>query len=317
MSCPGTSDAAPRASVCSAAVRATAAVLAATVVLSLIFTSDALARSGAPRLMTIGKSPERPFTDGRDLLWRRADGSAVVVDPRTGRRRTLPLEAGCTFLRARPPGHALLACAEHSDDGGRVEVVRTSDGAQVFDGKIPGWIIHWGDRWIQSIHNAGCYHCDSIHFLNWRTGERRVVDWMDEVPVDLNSADLRRRRTRQPTPRERSAPRLVRQRSSVMLVRGSARRTVGRCRVRCDWLTLWRGRAAWIDHGSFTREPSWLHEVDVRSGRRWRWRLEASTHRRDESGLVEHRALRLRGALVVISAHPWQSTPQRIRRAVR
>lgn len=307
----------PRVTALSATVRATAAALAAAVALTAIAASDAPARTGAPRLLTIGSAPERPFTDGRDLLWRRPSGGAVVIDPRTGARRPLPIMAGCVFDRARPPGFALLTCEAGGDDGGgRVVVVRTSGGAQVFGGTLPGWVVHWGDQWIQSYYNAGCYHCDSTHYVNWRTGERRDVDWMDEVPVDLNAPDLKHRPASRPTPSERSAERLVRQRSSVALVRGRARRTIGRCRIRCDSLTLWRRRASWIDPGSFADEPSWLHEIDLRSGRRWRWRLEASTRARDETGIVEHRALRLRGALVVISWYPSRTSPRKIRRAV-
>ncbi|ADB53222.1 hypothetical protein [Conexibacter woesei] len=304
-------------------VRTAAAALAAAVALTAIVAGDALARAGAPRLVTIGRAPGRPYFDGRDLLWRRADGGAVVLDPRTGARHALPIEAGCAFERARRPGFALLGCAARgADEEGRLVVVRTGDGAQVFEGTIPGSIVHWGDHWVQTFYNAGCYHCDSTHYLNWRTGERRDVDWLDEVPVDLNAPDLRLRPARRPTPAERSAPRLVRQRSSVVLVRGRTRRTVGRCRIRCDSLALWRGRASWIDPGSFYGEPGWLHEVDVRSARRWRWRLEASTRGPDDAGLVEHRALRLRGTLVVISWYPasgyeggveWRT----IRRAVR
>jgi hypothetical protein len=150
-----------------------------------------------------------------------------------------------------------------------------------------------------------------VWYTNWHTGEQRSVDGMEQVPVDLDAPDLRR--SRQP---DRSRARLVRTHSTVVLVQGRRRRTLGRCHAGCSSLVLWRGRAAWIDHSGTAEVRSRLVETDLRSGRRWQWSLEPSTASY-MTGDIEHLTLRVGRALVLISWSRWRAGPYRFRLAVR
>lgn len=285
--------------------------------LAAVTAASADAAQRKPRLVPIGSSPGWPYSDGQRLVWATTTGAAEVRDPVTGARHTLMPDQGCRFDRARPRSGTMFTCgSSFENDATRVVVVQTATGATRFDGTVRGRVTHWGDHWIHSYFNAGCYHCDSSHYTNWHTGEERGVDWMDDVPVDLSSPDLRAAR---PSPRaDRARARLVRGRSAVVLVRGGERRTLGRCRAGCSSLALWRGRASWVDNPGKVGVPGSLTEVDLRSGRRWQWPLEPSVRARDQvMGQISHRTMRVGGALVVVTWFQYREVPQRVRRAVR
>ena len=212
--------------------------------------------------------PADAISDGERLIWH--DGRRVrTLDPATGRRRAFVAQRGCGLMDAAAGGVTLFECGE-----GAYRVLELRSGRWTQAPPIRGYLEAFGRHWVKTFVNYGCYHCDSFVYTNWRTGQEHEVDYMDDPVLDLRSRSL---------PRLHGATVAVAGRSSVLsfrarhgegevlvVQRGKSRRWVARCNV-CESVSLRGGRLAWIDvpkGGAAT-----LHRFDLRTGRRWRWRL--------------------------------------------
>jgi hypothetical protein len=298
----------------------TALCLAGTIsALLLAFPAEPNARSRphTPRLV----SPRANYlaTDGDRYVayGKRSENRMTVVDTRTRRATSVQLPADCSMPSGTPQrrmaaGVALLTCGS-SEQSARLIDLRTgtvtvppSDWST--EGATKPVIYQLlGRNWLQGDTTCANQTCEA--YLNWRTGERRLLPSLK--PIDLDSPVFRELRACAPYRHVTLDSSLLQYRSPYLvflsLGDGPQRLLLGRCGRRSQTLDSSgrvEGTSAQLSGGLVTWDDTIgrnvvTHALDLKSRAKSSWTIPGSNRRRDGFSLHTRYAVYLASAITV------------------
>lgn len=153
-------------------------------VMALTLLPAASASASAQPVTYLGETDEPFVSDSRQLLSDGGPGVIRTFDPLRRKAGRLAIDAGCR-LGAVGTRTAAVGCP-----GGRVHALNTVTGQQR---PLPNPVADIGLNWARyttPVPDGG--RPGSQTYLNWRTGERRLLDIYDDTPIDLDSVAFRR-----------------------------------------------------------------------------------------------------------------------------
>jgi len=230
--------------------------------------------AGASRLAYVETLPSYPFDDGERLLWNTPGGRVMTLDGATGRRRAFALPAGCGLAGATRGGVGLVRCRRQPHRRLDTRTGALDDLPRIPPVDLVGGV---GRFWLYTLVLDECYphDCGYSRYLNWRTGEERRVEWMDDnEQFDLDSPGLRELPLDTVAVAGRSLLEIEWNRRGgaheVLRLRGpdGRRRRIARCRDFCHSAALWPDRVAWIETTEDEAGRRTLHRLSLRTGRR-------------------------------------------------
>jgi len=243
---------------------------------ALVFAVLLTASASAQPVSYIGETAESFVSDSRQLLSDGGPGVIRTFDPLRRKAGRLAIDAGCR-LGAVGTRTAAIGCPT-----GGVYVLDTVTGQRM---PLPNPVADIGLNWARyttPVPDGG--RAGSQTYLNWRTGERRLLDIHDDTPIDLDSVAFRRVKLRlagRPLIDSTAlgdlsvVARLHKRRpgADVTLVSRMRARVerLGRCALICTGTALTAREAAWIDEQPSNLRRTVVKAVDLRTGRHLSW----------------------------------------------
>ncbi len=239
----------------------------------------------AERAVLLGETMNFPLSDGNQLLFDGGPGLIRTINPVARGAGSIPLDEGCRMLTA---GTRTVAVGCRPTNA--FYALDTRTGART---ALPGYVSEIGLNWanfttptVPAGERPG-----SQTYLNWRTGEQRLLDIYDDRPVDLDRVPFRRvvlhrgnhavdagvaRGPVSLVTRLRDDDAMG---GEAVLVRRSTPgvRLLGRCSFACARPVLSAHQAAWIDESRGTARLTVVRAIDLRDGRRRAWRVRLRT----------------------------------------
>jgi hypothetical protein len=256
------------------------------------------------RLKPVRDFPEAfPDSAGNALVWTTAAGVVMVADDRARVRHRFRAGPRCLAVDTTRFGEALVGCSTNEDDLLEQSYILDTKSGRARKVALPGAPHELGRRWIKTIDNPQrCYHCESVVYINRRTGYSRTYHGMDDPEFDLDGQRLR-------TPpggintvvyegRRWLAERMRAGHEQLWLHAGGRRRLVATCPRYCWAEHLEGGRVAYVSGSDL--DAGVLYDLNLRSGRTRSWRVPRR--------LWSEWPLRVGGVLFMLSErrHAWR-----------
>jgi len=238
----------------------------------------------AGRAVLLGETMAFPRSDGKQLLFDGGPGLIRTINPVARGAGTIRLDEGC---RMQTAGTRTVAVGCRPTN--TFYALDTRTGART---ALPGYVGEIGLNWANFITPVPAgERPGSQTYLNWRTGERRLFDYYDDTPVDLDRVPFRRvvlhRGDHALDAGVARGPLSLVTRSRIEDVTGGEAvlvrrdtpgvRLLGRCSFACTRPVLSTHQAAWIDESLGTARLTVVRAIDLRDGRRRAWRVRLRT----------------------------------------
>jgi hypothetical protein len=196
----------------------------------------------------------------------------VVADDRARVRHRFRQGQRCRAADTTRFGEVLVGCSTDGDSSSDRSYILDTETGRAREVELSGWPLELGRRWIKSMENPDrCYHCESVVYLNRRTGYSRRYQGMDDPEFDLDGKRLRLPPGWIYDGRRWLSERMRAGGEQLWLHAGGRRRLVATCPRYCWAESLEGSRVAYVSGPDL--DSGVLYDLDLRSGRRRSWRV--------------------------------------------